>query len=148
MRCEVAIEQEFGTLSPPVASMIDVDLSKIPTGYPGIDQTLIKPTTASAKDYGDGIGAFRTICQYSHMAYNDPIVFPGQPGKAHLHTFFGNTDVDAYSTDDSIRNTGNSTCPGGIANRTAYWIPSLIDTRNGAPIVPEKAVWYYKSGYQ
>ena len=45
----------------------------------------------SAQPAGETVGAFRFICQASHEAYNDPIVFPGQPGKSHLHTFFGNT---------------------------------------------------------
>jgi len=42
------------------------------------------------------------------MGFDDPIVFPGQPGKSHLHTFFGNTLTDAFSTVDSIAKTGNS----------------------------------------
>jgi len=80
------------------------------------------------------------------MSKDDPIVFPGQPGASHLHTFFGNTLTNAFSTADSLRNTGNSTCRGGTANRTAYWIPSLLDL-NGIPIAPTEAVFYYKSGY-
>jgi hypothetical protein len=92
------------------------------------------------------IGAFRTVCDYSHMSTDDPIVFPGQPGRAHLHTFFGNTRTDAFSTYQSLRSSGNSTCRGGIANRTAYWIPSLMGP-GGVPMVPREAHFYYKSGY-
>jgi len=94
----------------------------------------------------DGVGAFRTRCDYSHMLWDDPIVYPNQPGKAHLHTFFGNTDVDAYSTQDSVRTSGNSTCRGGIANRSSYWVPALIDAA-GKPVAPEAIDVYYKSGY-
>jgi hypothetical protein len=82
------------------------------------------------------------------MAYDDPIVLPGQPGRSHLHTFFGNTAVTGNSTVDSIANSGNTTCRGGTINRSAYWIPSLINTTNGAPLAPENAVVYYKSGYK
>src|SRR5690606_18586551 len=93
------------------------------------------------------IGAFRTSCSFSHMNYDDPIVFPGQPGKAHLHAYFGNTLADASSTAESLRNSGNSTCRGGIANRSAYWVPAVID-ENGAPVKPNSAQIYYKTGYR
>jgi hypothetical protein len=81
------------------------------------------------------------------MNYDDPIVFPGQPGKAHLHTFFGNTAVNAHSTAESIRNSGNSTCRGGIANRSGYWVPAVIDA-DGTPLKPHSAQVYYKTGYE
>jgi Domain of unknown function (DUF1996) len=107
----------------------------------------VRATSEIAESSVDGVGAFRTVCTYSHMAYDDPIVLPGQPGRSHLHTFFGNTGTDAFSTVSSIANTGNSTCRGGTINRSSYWVPSLIDTTNGAPIVPELAHVYYKSAY-
>jgi hypothetical protein len=90
------------------------------------------------------VGAFRISCKYSHMAYDDPIVFPGQPGRSHLHTFFGNTETNGNSTASSLLNSGNSTCTGGTINRSAYWIPSLINTMNGAPLAPSDAIFYYK----
>jgi len=94
------------------------------------------------------IGAFRTGCQVAKYAFDDPIVFPGQPGKSHLHTIFGNTGFDAYSTAESLATTGNSTCRGGTINRSAYWVPSMIDTRTGAPLAPMfESNFYYKTGY-
>jgi hypothetical protein len=42
--------------------------------------------------------------------------------------------------------TGNSTCRGGIANRTGYWVPALLDG-NGVPQKPQQAQIYYKTGY-
>src|SRR5215210_801771 len=42
-------------------------------------------------------GVFATLCRFSHQAPDDPIVFPGQAGKSHLHTFFGNTTTSAGS---------------------------------------------------
>jgi len=95
----------------------------------------------------DGTGAFRTACRFSHMAFDDPIVYPGQPGKSHLHVFFGNTGTNANSTADSIATTGNSTCLGGTINRTAYWAPAMIDTKDGSPVVPSMLAVYYKTGY-
>jgi len=80
------------------------------------------------------------------MSFDDPIVFPGQPGRSHLHTFFGNTGANANSTAESLRSTGNSTCRGGVANRSSYWVPTLIDTKNDAPIKPDEIMVYYKNG--
>jgi len=92
------------------------------------------------------VGAFRTVCGFAKMAKDDPIVYPGQTGAAHLHTFIGNTSVDAFSTVDSIANKGNSTCAGGTLNRSSYWFPAMIDT--GRPLVPASSVVYYKGHYE
>jgi Domain of unknown function (DUF1996) len=95
----------------------------------------------------DGSGNFRIGCNYSHMSNDDPIVYPGQPGKAHLHTFFGNTGTNASSTYTSLRTTGNATCDGGTANKSAYWIPTLINP-SGIAQLPDLGFVYYKStGY-
>lgn len=88
-------------------------------------------------------GQFRVACEFSHFAYDDPLVFPNQPGASHLHMFFGNTDANAYSTADSIRNTGGGTCNGSELNRTAYWVPALFDAQGNVRI-PERIVIYYK----
>jgi hypothetical protein len=81
------------------------------------------------------------------MNTDDPIVAPMRLGASHLHVFWGNTSTDATSTQASIASTGNSTCRGGTANRTAYWAPALIDTGTGAPLAPDLIHVYYKSGY-
>ncbi|MBC7957743.1 MAG: DUF1996 domain-containing protein [Cytophagales bacterium] len=150
--CEVANIQETGTLPAPSAcyqgdSCPTVDLAKIPLGSPGTDEMRVRATTQQP-GAGDGTGSFRVICDFSHMAFNDPLIYPGQGGRSHLHAFFGNTGVNANSTAESIANSGASTCHGGVANRSAYWIPALIDTRSGQPLVPTDPIWYYKSGYQ
>lgn len=80
------------------------------------------------------------------MNFDDPIVFPGQPGRSHLHVFFGNTGTNANSTAASIANSGNSTCAGGTLNRTAYWAPAIIDTKDGSPVKPASSIFYYKTG--
>ena len=108
----------------------------------------VRPTTEVAPPSGDGTGNFRTTCFPTHMSRNDPIVFPGQPDRAHLHTFFGNTGANAYSTTDSLLTTGNSSCRGGIVNRSAYWVPSMIDTRTNRAVMPAESAFYYKSGYR
>ena len=42
--------------------------------------------------------------------------------------------------------TGNSTCNGGTMNRSAYWVPSMIDTKTNIAIKPAGALFYYKTG--
>ena len=127
-----------------------IDSSKIPA--PGASYSSDRVMAANVADAGqrptpDTIGAFREPCAFSHMAYDDPIVYPGRPGVSHLHTFFGNTGANAHSTAASIAGSGNSTCAGGTLNRTAYWVPSMIDTADGRPIAPTNSLIYYKTGY-
>ena len=93
------------------------------------------------------VGAFREPCSYSHMAFDDPIAYPGKPGVSHLHTFMGNDSTSAASTSDSLSGSGGSTCDGGTLNRTGYWMPTMIDTRTGQPIVASGSLLYYKLGY-
>ena len=90
----------------------------------------------------DVLGAFRFLCAPSHLSYDDPIVHPGKPGAAHLHQFFGNTKADAHSTYESLRTDGDSTCT-NVLNRSAYWMPALLDGQ-GSAIVPRAVSVYYK----
>ncbi|MEO1967197.1 MAG: DUF1996 domain-containing protein [Sphingomonadaceae bacterium] len=99
-------------------------------------------TGALPKSMGvDPVGAFRLICAPSHLSYDDPIVYPGQPGKSHLHLFFGNDETDANSTYKSLRSSGTSTC--GLLNRSGYWMPALLDG-HGNVVLPDYASVYYK----
>ncbi|MEX0874324.1 MAG: DUF1996 domain-containing protein [Actinomycetota bacterium] len=87
-------------------------------------------------------GLFASYCSYTHSLPDDPIVFPSQPGGSHLHDFFGATGTDAYSTDDSLRNT-ESTCnyPGDSAS---YWVPALYE--DGQRTTPNFVGAYYTAG--
>jgi hypothetical protein len=81
-----------------------------------------------------------SVCGFSHRSTDDPIVFPGQPGKSHDHTFVGNTSTDAYATLSSMLAAG-TTCqrPGDTAG---YWVPTLF--KDGEPIEPLGATVYYR----
>jgi len=136
---------------------------------PCIDNNFIPPSAAgrstvrvdsvtpiTSSNSGGEPGSFRSRCDYSHMNYDDAVLYRNQPGRAHLHTYFGNTRTTASSTSNSLLNSGNSTCSGGTFNRSAYWVPSIIDTSNGRPIRPndDRSEYnsdleiYYKLGYQ
>jgi hypothetical protein len=100
---------------------------------------------ATVRDNGTvGDGQFRAACQYSHFAADDPIVYPGQPGRSHLHMFFGNTAVDAFTTTRDLVDSGGGTCNGFELNRSGYWTPALLDGRGNA-VVPEMIILYYKT---
>ena len=134
-------EQRFDTLSPisgtvrragalpPVASGLDID-------------SLLGPKRVPPSAAPDVVGAFRFLCGPGQLLYDDPIVYPGKSGAAHLHQFFGNLDADANSTYASLRKSGESTCMNGL-NRSAYWMPALLDGR-GHVIRPNMVSIYYK----
>ncbi len=88
---------------------------------------------------------FIQSCQPSHFNNDDPLVFPNQVGRSHLHLFFGNPNTDAFSTAASLKSSGISTCPGLIQNRSAYWVPSML-TASGEIVQPENNVIYYSRG--
>ena len=90
----------------------------------------------------DVVGAFRFICMPGQLKADDPIVYPGQPGRSHLHQFFGNDTADANSTYTSLRSAGNSTCMSTV-NRSAYWMPAVMNG-NGKVVRPDYVTIYYK----
>ncbi len=108
--------------------------ARIPAGSPGTGQPQL--TRTGALPSANGVGAFRQVCQYSHMAPEDPILFPDKALSSPLMVFAGNTGTRAGSTAASIAGSGNSTCWGGTADRSAYWTNALIDTRTGTPLAP------------
>ena len=135
--------------APPQNSLLPfIDNTKIPASEPGYSESRVRvdfPNHAKPTQNTNNTGQFRTVCQFSHMNYDDAIVYPGKKGAAHLHAYFGNTGIDYASTKESIETTGNSTCAGGTANRSGYWIPALIDTKDGSPLRPVEMMVYYKS---
>lgn len=89
------------------------------------------------------MGAMRMGANMSHLSYDDPVVWPGHPGAAHLHHFFGNRGANAHSTYESLRTTGDTTTDSDMVNRSAYWIPALLDGK-GNVVVPGFVTIYYK----
>jgi hypothetical protein len=110
---------------------------------------LIAPATTAAAEprpapppgpLHDGI--FLSVCRPSHVASDDPIVFPGESGASHQHEFFGNMTTDADSTYRSLR-AGATTCR-IAADTAAYWVPTLF--ANGDRVAPLKVNAYYLAG--
>lgn len=117
----------------PIASNFDVNSELVPAWGSGA----IPPSAAP-----DVVGAFRFICSAGQLSYDDPIVYPGQPGKSHLHQWYGNLSANASSTYESLRTTGDSTCTSKL-NRSAYWMPAMENDK-GQVIRPDYVSIYYK----
>lgn len=82
---------------------------------------------------------FNLACGFSHRNNDDPILFPGQAGRSHNHTYIGNRSVDASSTNASLRR-GETTCELDD-DLSTYWVPTLyLGTQ---PVVPYAGVVYY-----
>jgi hypothetical protein len=118
---------------------VDLSLGMAPKrGYereilgPQVEQLIPRP--------GPG-GEFRISCYITHMGLEDPIVSPGKEFWHH-HTFAGNPNMDRYTLNP--RDYTDSLCAGGNINRSAYWFPSVIDTRFGMPVMPDGVSVYYK----
>lgn len=116
----------------PIASDFDVSEDVL------VDEEGLPESSASEPS-----GSFRFLCEMSHLGYDDPIVYPNQPGASHLHMFFGNADVDAYSSYSTLREHGDGTCQGGPVNRSGYWAPAVL-TADGKVVRPKFISVYYK----
>ncbi len=122
------------------------------------DNRLTDVSVGDTNDSNDNSANFRVSCQYSHLSYDDPIINPDTPGRphtdtdpgsGHLHLFFGKTNTDAYTnanpdSDDFVADTGGGTCNGFALNRSAYWMPAVVDADDNA-IVPYQILVYYKT---
>lgn len=82
---------------------------------------------AAQADPGDDTDVlWQMLCPIDHFGPDDPIVFPGQPGDSHMHSFYGSTTTNANSTAASLL-AAPSTCGRNMqtSDHSAYWIPSL-----------------------
>lgn len=99
-------------------------------------------------------GQFRLICTVSHFAYDDPIIFPDQPGASHLHMFWGNTranastDFDRADRSNNLLESGGSSCQGGPLNRSAYWTPAMLAGPDENQVVMPKVITLYYKSYR
>lgn len=91
------------------------------------------------------LAQFVVKCDLSHAAFDDPLVLPWQPGKSHLHLFFGNNEVDSNpGYDDRLLNADTS-CE-QRRDTASYWAPALLDP-TGRAIEPLSLRAYYRPGH-
>jgi hypothetical protein len=98
------------------------------------------PSRTDAMRLHDGI--FLSLCLPSHIAMDDPIVFPGAPGASHQHEFFGNATTDSNSTYANLQ--GQATTCRIAGDTAAYWVPSVLS--NGQRVAPLRVNAYYLRG--
>lgn len=129
-----------GYVPDPMVSPSLTGLATIPSNFN--IATLLAPSAIPPSAAPDVVGAFRFICMPGQLRYDDPIVYPNQPGASHLHQFFGNDTADASSTYASLRAKGNSSCMSPL-NRSAYWMPAMLNGK-GKVVLPDYVTIYYK----
>ncbi len=128
---------------PPTSLMPFVDKTKYITPAVGYNDLRVRNTSEQPTNKD---GSFRISCLVSHMNNDDPLLYPNQEGRAHPHTFYGNTNVKHNTNLDTLSTVGNSTCDGGIMNRSAYWHPTMVAPQ-GVPVLADGgAIFYYKHG--
>lgn len=96
--------------------------------HPDLVRTTVQPSVVDANSWR---GILRINCDFSHAAYDDPLVHPGRPGAAHYHQFYGFFGTDAATTAadlfvDLPIEQGVSSCQGNQLNRSAYRVPALV----------------------
>ena len=84
-------------------------------------------------------------CSLSHQSQDDPILYPGRPGVAHLHEFVGALSTNAHSTPASLRAGGTNCAIKG--DSSAYWTPAMYE--NGQLVAmsygnDRDALFYYR----
>src|SRR5262245_33915345 len=93
------------------------------------------PASASAN-------SFWVSCTSSHVSNDDPIVYPGQPGAAHRHEFFGATNTDSSSTTATLEDSPTSCAE--RSDTAAYWVPTL-EVR-GIRVTGSMRAYYQRAG--
>ena len=81
---------------------------------------------------------FVSGCGFSHRGPDDPIVFPGQPGRSHDHSFVGSVSTNAYSTLSTLQHSA-TTCR-RLGDTAGYWMPTLLV--DSQPVTPTMATIY------
>ena len=115
-------------------------------GYIFADPPVTGVTPSTATPPHRYFHEFQANCAVSRSNLpDDPIVFPGQPGASHSHTFMGNTTTNANSTLASLQ-AGTSSCS-APDDRSAYWMPTMLNGNTPVqPVGPQ--VIYYKTGVE
>jgi len=90
------------------------------------------------------VAQFVVECELSHLAFDDPLVLPGNPGKSHLHMFFGNRAVDSDPTYNDRVLSADTTCD-QRRDTASYWAPALLD-QAGKVVEPLGLTAYYRPG--
>jgi hypothetical protein len=106
---------------------------------------LLPASAGAIRKAQPGTGSWFTVCKFVSQGANDPIVHPDHPGASHMHDFFGNPSINAFSTRRSLlRSPGTCTRP---SDRSAYWSPAFVKAGTIQPIAlePRGITVYYRA---
>ena len=102
------------------------------------------PLNRTAQAANDDEINFRMECDVDHFGPDDPIVSPNMPGNSHMHSFYSNSSTNAASTTASLlAHTGSCSYTGDF-DRSAYWIPSLLEDGKVHRDRSQQLVVYYR----
>ena len=104
----------------------------------GQSATPDRSAAALARNFPGG-PYFTIVCGFSHRNNDDPIRFPGQPGRSHNHTYIGNRTVNAATTAGSLLR-GPTTCD-VEEDASTYWVPTVYV--GSLEITPLAGIVYY-----
>jgi hypothetical protein len=100
-------------------------------------------SSRNAVQAADNASVISVQCLRTHQLPDDPIVFPNQPGKAHMHEFIGNPSTNAHSTFDSMRAAQARVKCDTHADTGGYWVPALYK-QDGTPVPVRHSIFYYR----
>ena len=90
-------------------------------------------STGKSSQAAADTSVFSVQCLSTHQLPDDPIVYPGVPGEAHMHEFIGNPSTNADSAFDSMRAAQGSVKCDTQSDTSGYWVPALY-TQDGTRI--------------
>lgn len=135
------IQPKVGTTRPRV---MPANINNNPVNGSGILQDTGRTyNNINVMDFG---GDSRFSNKATKFSNDDPILYPGVRGAAHLHTFFGNNGVNHQTNNANLQTNCVSLIAGGSVNCTGYWMPTVIDTATNTALMPRDILIYYKHG--
>lgn len=111
----------------------------------GNTKSLVTSKPAAPDIVAMGRGSFTFTCQPSHFAYFNPFTSVDKQASGNLNLFFGNTHPETMVNYTENPPAGASTCSGGTANMSSYWVPALMNAE-GEVQTPKTITVTYASG--
>jgi hypothetical protein len=99
-------------------------------------------TSGTLVKAADNASVISVQCLSTHQLADDPIVYPGQPGKAHMHEFIGNPSTNASTTFQTMTAAKSSVKCDTHADSSGYWAPALY--KNGVRVPVLHGIFYYR----
>lgn len=131
--------------TPPVSSesIWKAGLTPIILSQAELDTWAVPSVNSHGPAHVNDQAAFRFFGNWTgELNYDDVLLYPGQPNKAHLHIYSGLPGINAFSTLDSMLQTKETYWVGNGTMRPAMWHPaSLLD---GQVKIHDYVELYYK----